>query len=168
MLRGQVCSNCHPLSPSPSPAHHRIPLSTWVSLLHDCCSGVSRIIPCLLCFQSEASYEMASNSEKQLCSPAEGKTMSSHATNAHVKVSPSSVCSREKKKWNSRISESILILLLSSGHSIWNIHRRVFVFRKRSEKHDEYSRWFVLSGVQRLSQVSDKSPSAASQDERNH
>lgn len=43
---------------------------------------------------------------------------------------------QQEEKGNSRmaVSKSILILLLSSGHYIWNIHRRVFVFKKRNKK----------------------------------
>lgn len=44
---------------------------------------------------------------------------------------------------NSRtsVSKSILILLLSSGLSLWNIHRRIFICKKRNKNHGEYSRW---------------------------
>lgn len=68
--------------------------------------------------------------------------MSSNGTNAPVKVSPSSVCSRNKKIISRMVvSKSIFIILLSSAHSIWNIHRRVFVFKKRNINHGENSRW---------------------------
>lgn len=104
------------------------------------CSGSP---PALPCFQNKTWHEMTRNdSEDVLLKSA--KFLSSYGTNAPVKVSPSSVCSRYKKKKEIQESVSpILILLLSSGHSLWNIHRRVFVLKKRNKNHGEYSRWLV-------------------------
>lgn len=44
---------------------------------------------------------------------------------------------------NSRtsVSKSILILLLSTGLSLWNIHWRIFICKKRNKNHGEYSGW---------------------------